>query len=218
LTVLNQIAYYQNRRDEVPNQELARYLAEREDRLGIQENAENLWNSDPGVQSDCLKVLYEIGYLKPELVVDYAEDFLKLLNSRNNRLVWGAMIALSTIAAQCADILYRQVGEIQRAMEAGSVITRDNGVKVLAAIAAHNDEYRQRIFPYLLRHLQTCRPKDVPKHAENILPAVNASNRDAFIGILEKRMEDLNGAQVTRVKKAIKTANNLGVYAAKPTI
>lgn len=213
MAVLNRIAYYQNRRDEVPNQELARDLAESVDRQGIREIAENLWNSDPGVQSDCLKVLYEIGYRKPELVVNYAADFLKLLNSRNNRLVWGAMIALSTIAAQGADMLYPHIGEIQRAMEGGSVITRDNGVKVLAAIAAHNDEYRRGIFPYLLHHLQTCRPKDVPQHAEIILPAVNASNRDAFVGTLEQRMGDLSGAQVTRLKKVIKSVNNLGVYA-----
>ena len=41
MTVLNQIAYFQNRRDEVPNQELARQLAETQDRVGIQEIAEN---------------------------------------------------------------------------------------------------------------------------------------------------------------------------------
>ena len=212
MAVLNRIAYYQNRRDEAPNQELARDLAEREDRLGIQEIAENLWNPKDEVQSDCLKVLYEIGYLKPELVFDYMGDFLKLLKSRNNRLEWGAMIALSTIASKCAEMLYPQVDEIQRALETGSVITRDNGVKVLAAIAAHNDEYRQRILPYLLHHLQTCRPKDVPQHAEIILPAVDASNSEDFIRILEQRMEDLSGAQATRVKKAIKVANNLDGY------
>ena len=204
MAVINRIAYYQNRNDEVPNQELARDLAEHEDRLGIQEIAENLWNSEPSVQSDCLKVLYEIGYLKPELVVDYAGDFLKLLKSRNNRLVWGAMIALSTIAAQRAEFLYPHVGEIQRSMDSGSVITRDNGVKVLAAIAAHNDEYRLKIFPYLLHNLRTCRPKDVPQHAESILPAIDASNRDDFIGTLDQRMEDLSGTQVVRVRKVIK--------------
>ncbi len=45
-----------------------------------------------------MKVLYEIGYLTPELIADYADDFLKLLRSKNNRMVWGGMIALATIA------------------------------------------------------------------------------------------------------------------------
>lgn len=204
MSVINRIAYYQNRRDEAPNQELAGDLVERGDSSGIREIADNLWHADPNVQSDCLKVLYEVGYLKPELVAAYAGDFLKLLKSRNNRLVWGAMIALSTIAELSADELYPRVAEIQRAMDDGSVITRDNGVKVLAAIAAHCKEYRAALFPYLLQHLQTCRPKDVPQHAEAILPVVDEEYRDAFIQVLLIRMEDLNASQDVRVRKVIK--------------
>lgn len=204
MSVLQRVAFYQNRRDEVPNQELARQLVESEDRQGIQEIADNLWHADPNVQSDCLKVLYEIGCLKPELVADYADDFLRLLDSRNNRLVWGGMIALSTVASLRADELSSHVAEIQKAMDGGSVITRDNGVKVLAAIAAAKDEYRLALFPYLLNHLQTCRPKDVPQHAESILPAVDGSNALAFIQVLERRKEDLNNTQASRVNKVIK--------------
>ncbi len=117
MSVLEQVAYYQNRRDEVPNQELAGKLAETEDRMGIQEIADNLWNENPNVQADCIKVLYEIGYLRPELVAQYAGDFLKLLRSRNNRLVWGGMTALSTIAGDAADDIYPHRVEIQKAME-----------------------------------------------------------------------------------------------------
>jgi hypothetical protein len=53
----------------------------------------------------------------------------------------------------------------------------------------------------------------VPQDAENILPAVDASNCKAFVGTLEQRMEDLSGAQVTRVKKVIRTAKYLDVDA-----
>ena len=37
MTVLDQISFYQNRRDEGPNQELARQLAAAQDQVGIQE-------------------------------------------------------------------------------------------------------------------------------------------------------------------------------------
>jgi hypothetical protein len=60
MSVLNQIAHFQNRRDEVPNQELARELAMRKDSQGIREITENLWNKDRTIQADCLKVLYEL--------------------------------------------------------------------------------------------------------------------------------------------------------------
>ena len=98
MSALNKIAYFQNRRDEVPNQALARELAETKNKKGIQEIAENLEHKNPSVQSDCLKVLYEIGYLDPGLIADYVDEFLKLLKSKNNRMVWGSMIALATIA------------------------------------------------------------------------------------------------------------------------
>ncbi|MBC7263450.1 MAG: hypothetical protein H5T64_03720 [Chloroflexi bacterium] len=206
MSVLNRIAYFQNRRDEVPNQELARDLAEKRDRQGIQEIARNLWNENQNIQSDRLKVLYEIGYLEPGLIADYVGDFLRLLQSKNNRMVWGSMIALSTIAAIRADEIYPHVGEIQRLMEQGSVITRDNGVKILAAIASTRDEYRKAIFPYLLEHLETCRPKDVPQHAESTAVAVNASNRDDFLRVLESRMTEMRSSQASRLKRVMREA------------
>jgi hypothetical protein len=205
MSVLNRIAYLQNRRDEVPNQELARELAEQKDRAGIREIAENLWNRDKNIQADCVKVLYEIGYLDPSLIADYADDYLKLLRSRNNRLVWGGMIALSTVADLKADVIHAHLDEILKAMHAGSVITVDNAVKTLA-LAASNEAYRPAIFPHLLEHLRTCRPKDVPQHSEKSLPAVDASNKAVFMAVLEKRVEDLSAAQITRVRKVIKAA------------
>jgi len=206
MSILNRIAHFQNRRDEVPNQELARELAEKKDREGIREIAENLWNKDKNVQADCVKVLYEIGYIDPSLIADYAEDYLKLLKSRNNRLVWGGMIALSTVATLKADIIFEHLQEVYRAIELGSVITVDGGVLTLAGVASAREEYRQAIFPFLLDHLRTCRPKDVPQHSEKSLPAVDASNKDEFITVLETRLEDLSGSQITRVKKVIKAA------------
>ena len=206
MSALEKIAYYQNRRDEVPNQELAKDLAAKKDRKGIREIAENLWNKNAQIQSDCLKVLYEIGYLQPELIAPYAEDFLKLLHSRNNRLVWGAMIALATVADLKADAIYPHVAEIEQVIDQGSVITKDNGVRMLALVAAQKAAYSKTIFPYLLHHLETCRPKDVPQHAEKAAVAVNARNKQAFIEVLEKRLVDLKGAQATRVKRVIREA------------
>ena len=189
MSVLNEIAYFQNRRDDIPNQGLAHLLAQTRNAADIREIAENLWNKEPNIQSDCLKVLYELGYLAPELIADYAGDFLKLLKQRNNRMVWGGMIAISTIAALKADELFPHYEEIVAGMNKGSVITMDNGIKTLAGIASANAAYNRKIFPYLLEHLATCRPKEVPQHAEKSLPAVSSDNKKEFIAVLEKRME-----------------------------
>ena len=206
MSVLNQIAFFQSRRDEAPNQALAKELAKRKDKKGIREIADNLWNKNKDIQSDCLKVLYEVGALNPELIADYVGDFLKLLKSKNNRLVWGSMTALTALAEIRADEIYKHFADITEAMEKGSVITVDNGVKALALAASKKDTYRRKIFPYLLKHLETCRPKDVPQHAEKTLPAVNRSNQVEFMAVLNKRMTDMTGSQVTRVRKVIREA------------
>lgn len=208
MSVLNKIAFFQNRRDEIPNQEMARELAQTRSQADIQEIATNLWNKVPNIQSDCLKVLYELGYLAPELIADYVQDFLKLLRHRNNRMVWGGMIALSTVADIKAVEIFPHFDEILQIMKNGSVITMDNGVKVLALVASQKEEYRKVISPYLLDHLKTCRPKEVPQHAEKSLPAIAADNKADFIRVLDNRLEEMTASQAVRLKKIIKAADN----------
>jgi hypothetical protein len=209
ISVLNRLAASLGRRDEVPNQELARDLAAKKDKAGIRELAENLWNKDKNIQADCIKVLYEIGYLEPKLIVEYTEDFVRCLKSKNNRLVWGAMTALAEAAKADPDAVFQHLDEIQKAKETGSVITVDNAISTLAHTAAANNKYNNDIFPYLLKHLSSCRPKEVPQHSEKILSAVHSSNKADFIKVLEKRMEDVSGSGLSRVKKVIRQANKM---------
>ncbi len=209
MSVISRLACSLGRRDEVPNQELARDLAARKDKAGIREVAENLWNKDKNIQFDCIKVLYEVGYIEPGLIAGYTEDFVKLLRSKNNRLVWGAMLALAQASKVNPDAVFKHLDEVKKAKEAGSVITVDNAVATLAWTASANNTYNQAIFPYLLKHLSSCRPKEVPQHSEKTIPAVNSANKTDFIKVLEKRSEDLSGAGLSRVKKVIKQANSL---------
>jgi hypothetical protein len=95
-------------------------------------------------------------------------------------------------------------------MEVGSVITIDNGIKTLALIASMSQEYNQSIFPFLLNHLRTCRPREIPQHAEKTMAAVNLFNRDQFLAVLQQRQDDLSNAQMVRIKKIYKEIAKLG--------
>jgi hypothetical protein len=206
-TVLSKISYYQNQRDEVPNQKLAHELAETRHTAGIREIADHLWDKNKNVQSDCLKVLYEIGYLDPSLIADYAGDFLKLLHSKNNRLVWGGMIGLASVADLRPDIVWPQIDEVLHAVETGSVITVVWGVKALAKVSATGAERRARIFPFLLGLLKTCIPRDVPTHADSMLCAVDEQVKASFLSVLEARRPGLTKAQLARLKKVLKAVS-----------
>ena len=204
MSVLNKIAFFQNRRDEVPNQELAKKLAETENKVGISEIVENLQHKNKSVQSDCLKVLYEIGYLKPELIADYVSKFLELLESKTNRMVWGGMIALATIAEKKPKEIFEQLTTVTDAIEHGTLITVVWGVKTIAKVAAANQTYKQKISPFLMGQLKKCIPRDVAMHSEHILPAIDETNKTEFLSILETRKPQLSTAQLARLKRVTK--------------
>src|SRR5262245_52634292 len=81
MSVLNKLASALDRSDEVPNQILAQEIAASDDKKAVRELINNLDNKSKAIQHDCIKVLYEIGGIKPELIGDYAKVFVNLLGS-----------------------------------------------------------------------------------------------------------------------------------------
>lgn len=142
MSIVSLLASQLSRNDEEPNIELAHRLANEEDHAGIEVIIENLSGRDKGIQHDCIKVAYEIGKVKPELISKYASTFIELLKSRDNRLVWGGMTALSTIAEAASESIMAHLDTLKKAMKIGSVITIDNGVLTLAKLAAVSKKMR----------------------------------------------------------------------------
>jgi hypothetical protein len=203
MTAIERVAFFLDSNDDQPNIELARRLAETNDAAGIGEIAAGLDHENKLVAGDCIKVLYEIGSIEPCLIAPYVADFLRLIESRTNRLVWGGMTALSTIAAIRPDDIYKKIDAVLRAFDRGSTITVDRSITVLAELAKADRRYRARLFPVIEEHLSTCRPKDVPQHAERASVCVDRDNRTRFLAILQQRRGHLTAPQAKRVDKLI---------------
>jgi hypothetical protein len=199
--MLEKLACKLGRNDEAPNIELAESLCKNKDTAGIGEIAGGLKGNDKAIANDCIKVLYEIGERNPSLIAEYADDFISLLSSKSNRLVWGGMTALSTIADLVPDIIYRKINIVLSAFHHGSVITVDNSVTVLAKLCRSNKVYKDRLFPLLLEHLQTCRPREVAQHAERISICVGKDDMKELFGILDMRRDYLLSSQKSRITK-----------------
>ncbi|TXK80693.1 hypothetical protein [Paenibacillus sp. N3.4] len=86
----------------------------------------------------------------------------------------------------------------------GSVITVDKGILTLAKLASVNKQFNERIFPFLLNHLETCRSKEIPQHSESTLLAVSNENKEDFMNVLKKREQYLTVSQLKRVEKIFK--------------
>lgn len=185
--MIEKLACSLGRNDEEPNIELANLLCENNDEKGIEEIVSGLRGKDKAIANDCIKVLYEIGNRKPELISNYAADFISLLLSKNNRLAWGSMMALATVTDLSAKEVYSKLGIVKKAYQGGSTITVDNSITVLAKLCKADSAYEKELFPILLEHLTTRRPKEVPQHAERTMICVNDDNAKNFIEALEKR-------------------------------
>jgi len=199
--MIEKLACQLGRNDETPNIELAEWLCQSDDVSGIREIVDGLKGKDKAIASDCMKVLYEIGERKPHLISEYADDFLTLLFSRNNRLVWGSMIALAAIAELVPDVIYENIDRVLSAFNAGSTITVDNGITVLSKLSKADKAYASHLFPLLLEHLRKCRPSDVARHAEKMSICVNQENIKDFFDVLDTRKDYLASPQSERIRK-----------------
>ena len=204
VTVLNKLACQLGRRDEAPNQKLAEEIVDGNDRRAVDELVENLSNKDQSIQSDCIEVLYEIGERKPELIADRTQDFGRLLSSKNNRLVWGAMTALDAVATLNPKGVYDLLPLVIAATKSGSVITRDHGVAIFAKLAKE-ERYAGICLPLLLEQLKASPDNQFPMYAEMSTSLISETNKKDFIKVFKHRMGRLKKkSQKKRVEKLLR--------------
>jgi hypothetical protein len=204
MTVLNRLASALHRRDETPNQKLAQEVATSANGAAVKELVDNLSNKDKNIQSDCIKVLYEIGERRPELISDYCEDFGVLLQSKNNRLVWGGMTALDWIASINPVGVHNLVPQIVEKAKSGSVIARDHAVGILIKLAAVKKEFSTKCFALLLEQLRDCPNNQFPMYVEASSSIIDEANKNAFVKVLTGRLGGLEkDSQKRWVKKVL---------------
>jgi hypothetical protein len=205
VSVLGKLATALNRRDEVPNQELARRIVSERNAAAVQELVENLNHKNRGIQSDCIKVLYEIGESNPNLIAKYYKEFGKLLESKNNRLVWGAMTALDTIALKEPKGVHGMLSKVLKvADDSGSVIARDHAVGILVKLGTLKP-YRRDCVPLLIEQLMGCPNNQFPMYIEMSVPLIDADNGKRFQQVIETRVSKLDKeSQKKRVAKVLK--------------
>ena len=202
--MLGKLAYSLGRNDEEPNIELAKELANTKNKKGIKEIVDGLYNPKQQIANDCIKVLYEIAEIAPALISEYTDIFIQLLKSRNCRLVWGSMTALSKIVSLNPDEVFKNLDIIIKAYENGKVITVDNSISVFAELAKAGKKYEKKVFPIIIEHMEKCRPKEVGQHAERAFVCINNNNSQQFKETLLKRYTLLTDAQKKRVDKLLK--------------
>lgn len=203
MNVLEKLATSLERRDEVPNRELAAEILRSADAEAVSVLVENLANKKRGIRYDCIKVLYEIGYVEPKLVAGHLSVFLGLLSSKDNRLQWGAMTAIGCIVKVKPDEVFSSLSKIVEAADKGSVITRDHCVNILIGLSGI-ERFAGKAFPLLLEQMISCPDNQLPMYAVRAVSIINSVTKDRFIKVLSSRMQLLDKESGRRrVRKVI---------------
>lgn len=204
MTVTSRLASSLGRRDEVPNQELAIEIAANGDASAVAELVENLSHKSKDVRHDCIKVLYEIGERSPSLIAAYADQFAALLDSKDNRMQWGAMTALNAIAHENPEVVFAAVPKLAAVADKGSVITRDNFVAILIKLGGI-PAYADQALPLLNEQMLSCPSNQLPMYAENALPVIGGVHKVTFVKTLTSRLGDFEKeSKRKRVEKVLK--------------
>jgi hypothetical protein len=207
MSVRDRLASALGRRDERPNVELAEALAAKPQKGAIAELVTLLSSGSAAEQNDAIKVLYEIGERRPNLVAPHVEAFLELLGSKDNRNAWGAMSGLAAVASARPKELSLHLHAIVAAADKGSVIAKDKAISILSQLAQAGIA---KAVPALLDRLETAAPNQFPMYAELALPAIGPAQRARFRAILEARLKAIEQpAKRGRVEKVLRKLSKL---------
>lgn len=188
-SIVELLASSQGSRKSDANISLAEAISSSGNAEAVTELAGLLRHKDRNLQSDAIKVLYETGFRNPGLIAKHWQEFVALLSSKNNRLVWGAMAALTTMVHLRHKALFGALDQIMQAVDNGSVITIDCGVEILAKLNGFAT-YHPTTDPLLREQLSACPIKQLPTYARKTLEHLGDLPPGRYLRILEKRLEE----------------------------
>lgn len=201
MSILGRLASALGRNDERPNVELAEALEAKPDPAAIDELVAAL-SGAAAVSNDAIKVMYELGARRPDLIAPHVDAFLALLNSKNNRNLWGALQAIEAVTQLVPERVAGDLPAIIAAADKGSVIAKDKAVQILAKLCATGHAEAQ---PALLSRLAEAAPNQFPMYAEIAAPVVDAAHRAQLRDILETRLATIDAAaKKARVQKVLR--------------
>ena len=208
MSIIGKLASLLDVRSDEPNKDLAKEIVESNNQEAVRELIGNLDSKIRGIQSDCIKTLYEIGYLNADMIAPYQEVFLKLLHHKNNRLVWGGMIALDCVTAVKPEVIFPVLDQIIDVAQQGTVITKDAAFHILIKLGDIKT-YQQKVFPLMMDELMHAPANQFPSYAEHVATVICGDYATEFVNILDSRLPLLEKeSRKKRVSKVIKQLSN----------
>lgn len=183
-----QLSSYSGRRDEALNIALAENIAAQKDTNAVKELVAVMSDKKADIRHDVIKVLFETGIRDPQLIMPYIKQFLELFHQKDNWMKWGAMTALWAICQKYPEKIAPYLPQVLDAMDTGSVITRDHGIRILCRAAMLN-EHHETCMELLLEQIDKAPVNQVPMYAEEMAAVISPSYVKRLIQTLKSRQD-----------------------------
>lgn len=207
MNVLKEISSAQGTSVQTLNIKLAEKICATNNKAAVKELVLNLHHKSHRIQGDCIKVLYETGERKPELISPYVNEFITLLHEKNNRMQWGAMCAIDSVTALETKAVYLALPFILRIAETGSVITKDHFVNILVRLC-EVDSYKENCNSILIEQVLKSPVIQLPTYAEKTAKVITSKNSQLLVNAIASRLKDVTQEpKRKRLEKVMKKLN-----------
>ena len=168
MEILNQLSSRKGDKTEDSNKIVAEQCVANSRLLA--EIATGLEDKDKKLQVDCIEVFTLVAEKKPECIIQYADNIIPLLCSKETKTRWEAVHTLSFIAANIPDVIFSMLPTLQSLIEKDkSTIVRDYAMDTVANYAKVSAETSEKAYEILKFALELWGEK----HAKQVLIGFN---------------------------------------------
>ena len=188
--VINRLSSAMDRRDQGPNEAIAQEVVASGNPDLLQEVVQVILSNNPvRLKNDAVMVLMAISRIKPGILLEQTRLLISLLDSKSNRQVWGSMIALANMAPMVREDIKPYLAKILRAMDEGTVVTRDHGFTILTEL--YKDDPSGDLLALINEQLLNAPPNQVGQYTEKFMEVVRKEDLSSCIATLEVRAQEL---------------------------
>jgi hypothetical protein len=191
ISVVDQILATIDSPTEAPSSQIAQRIANAQDPVSLEGIFALLSHANKKVQRNAMRVIYKLSKMDAVLLKPHLEALFDLLNSKQNRMVWSAMISIDSLTEVMPVQVYERLETILTVVNKGSVIVKDHTVGVLTQLAAH-PQYHEEAMILLLDLSKDAPVNQFPTYCERIASTISPDFVEEFKLLILSRLEEMN--------------------------
>lgn len=205
MPIQDKLAYALDRNDQEQNKLVAKRIVEEGNKKEVEALVAFI-ESKPKqrAQADAILALAYVGEQAPSLLYGQVDFLISQLGSMINRVIFGSMIGLAHIAHLQKEKLFSALPKIIDAMDAGTVVTRDHGYRIMITLYQES-QFQEDLFMLIQEQLMKAPSNQLGQYAERLIQVLNKNHLNSLIETLEERRSDVaNEHHINRLNKNLK--------------